>query len=539
MLSQKTIGSAFLLRHEDHAVIVKLYRSPQTKEGAEAEMIANFLGETIGTEKKFDKFMSELTGEQKKNFLDYVKEVIDWFKSAFTNSLPAEIRHIEKLYQKALKEAGENAKNGKDTTNKLDSEYGEQFAISEERRPFYNRTDKAFAALSIINRSGNYISDVNFVNGIVEGESYNELYSKAIDDLLNKYSKNIADWSTFADGTRERKLANLFYSDPEGFVKEMYTPPLQSRTSKLYKRLLSYYENDGKEHREPIYIYSEEQYNAFGWVTHGGYVTSGERDQAFSNFADYKERGYKFKETDKGEVVFPVGKKETTVVFIDKNSNMAYPIITKVIKVDSFIQELDENFIQEKFKNESHKSQILSSDTVSYYVQLELFELFTRRNSKTFSRYTKEQNGTDGKTSHSSRTEQQDGGRGSRSGEETGRTSESGAVTEEQSLIPEDSLTPIGDGRSGGSIPERTRKLRQDFIDGKIGYPELVEGEAKLMQEAREKYGVIEEGENPQEKVKVPSCRFPALKFKSPLTKKYCGVVLPYRSILAEKVRCP
>ena len=41
-----------------------------TDEGAEAELIANFLGETIGTEERFNTFMNELTSEQKRTFLE-------------------------------------------------------------------------------------------------------------------------------------------------------------------------------------------------------------------------------------------------------------------------------------------------------------------------------------------------------------------------------------------------------------------------------------------------------------------------------------
>lgn len=81
-----------------------------TIEGAEAELIANFLGETIGTEERFNTFMNELTSEQKRTFLEWLKDIITRIKDAFSGSIPSELREIERLYKKALTEAGENAK---------------------------------------------------------------------------------------------------------------------------------------------------------------------------------------------------------------------------------------------------------------------------------------------------------------------------------------------------------------------------------------------------------------------------------------------
>ncbi|MBQ4116780.1 MAG: hypothetical protein IJD37_05330, partial [Clostridia bacterium] len=73
-----------------------------------------------------------------------------------------------------------------------------------------------------------------------------------------------------------------------------------------------------------------------------------------------------------------------------------------------------------------------------------------------------------------------------------------------QFSVPTEAIVERKERIYGNSIPERTRKLRQEYADGKIGFDELVAGETKLMEEAREKYGTIEEGENPQERVKVP-----------------------------------
>ena len=361
-----------------------------TKDGAEAEMIANFLGETIGSEKKIDKFMSELTGEQKKNFLDYVKEVIDWFKSAFTNSLPAEIRHIEKLYQKALKEAGENAKTKAHTENNLDSEYGEQFDISEKESVDKNELDrynKRGWAEKLLSEEDRKLLGLKITEAFIDGQHKRLKDDTKVIDVNNK--------TVFVGGTYENPTIEFLFA----FNSENSNEDEINRFIVLGEKQYGKYTKQDIKVWKRLYgrVYSEEVFVAYS-----------REDYSSSSIKDLKTR------------------RRAT--------------------------------LPESFKSYGYNGRV------------------TIRNGV----YVKDESGIP------------DGAQRPNS------------VTEEQSLIPEDSLTPIGDGRSGGSIPERTRKIRQDFIDGKIGYPELVEGEAKLMQEAREKYGVIEEGENPQEKVKVP-----------------------------------
>lgn len=69
--------------------------------------------------------MNELTSEQKRTFLEWLKDI--WDKISGKNKVPAELRHIEKLFGKALTEAGENAKNRENTETKE----SEQFNISK------------------------------------------------------------------------------------------------------------------------------------------------------------------------------------------------------------------------------------------------------------------------------------------------------------------------------------------------------------------------------------------------------------------------
>ena len=118
-----------------------------TDEGAEAELIANFLGETIGTEERFNTFMNELTSEQKRTFLEWLKDI--WDKIFGKNKAPAELRHIEKLFGKALTEAKDRlVKQGErpvetaieDAT--FSSESSGQFFISEEKSVDKNELDR-------------------------------------------------------------------------------------------------------------------------------------------------------------------------------------------------------------------------------------------------------------------------------------------------------------------------------------------------------------------------------------------------------------
>ena len=121
---------------------------------------------------------------------------------------------------------------------------------------------------------------------------------------------------------------------------------------------------------------------------------------------------------------------------------MAYPNITRVLFANTKDEILDRYFVEELSKNDNHKRKTIHNSLIEEFVGFKVFIQRTRENSASYGEYSRSPKRANSQTSNSSRGEQQDGGRSDRSGEETGRTSESGTVTEEQYSIPENGLTP-------------------------------------------------------------------------------------------------
>ncbi len=87
--------------------------------------------------------------------------------------------------------------------------------------------------------------------------------------------------------------------------------------------------------------YTEEEYNNFGWINYNNVVPFDAEQRAFSNFADYKKRGFKFAETDSNEVVIPTGHsgKVDTFFLIDKDSDASSPKVNSILLIDDYYSD--------------------------------------------------------------------------------------------------------------------------------------------------------------------------------------------------------
>ncbi len=421
-----------------------------TKDGADAEMIANFLAETIGTEEKFNAFMSELTKEQKKNFLDYIKEVIDWFKATFTNSVPAEIRQIERLYKKAVRESADSISKSKSLPNT--EAYSINFNNAETNKKIkLGMTDEERYKL-LRNKKIKLTAEVNQEK---MSKSSMDFYfdEKSIETLeynaRRKLIRSIGEqFGIFRDYWNSD--FNLEFEYSKGNLKESIKK--QKEEYYTFVKMLS--------------CFDEVISNAIGIEVHN------RNDDGYKPDITLKNVYVLVSAFVDGNKIVPV--KLEVKEFFDKKNTLYVTITSKSIKKDEVVTQ---------GSSHSEVPQHARSSIIS------LSELFKKVNPKdeSFYKYIPKQflEGV----------------------EFTGEIdliNSSENVNTEQFAIPGEEIVERKERTYGNSIPERTRKLRQDYADGKIRFDELVAGETQLMEEAREKYGTIEEGENPQERVKVP-----------------------------------
>lgn len=167
-------------------------------EEANAEMIANFLGETFGTEEAFDNFMSELNTQDKRTVIDYLKDVVAWLKSTFKGDIPSELKYIERMYQKAL---GESAKDNKTVS------------VQEEVK---------MANDGIIVDDGNNVAwslPYSFANikNSEERKAKTEEYAKALREATGRSIEDCRKWIE-----NETSLAAEIMTDPEMLAVASY-----------------------------------------------------------------------------------------------------------------------------------------------------------------------------------------------------------------------------------------------------------------------------------------------------------------------------
>lgn len=423
-----------------------------TKDGADAEMIANFLGETIGTEEKFNVFMSELTKEQKKNFLDYIKEVIDWFKATFTNSVPAEIRQIESLYKKAVRESAESV------SKLVNSQDTEAYSIN------FNNAE----------------TNKKIKRGMTDEERYKLLKNKRI-KLTAEVNQEKMSKSSMDFNLDEQTIETLEYTTRRKLIKRIGE---QFGVFKEYSNTdvnLEFQYTKGNL-KESVNKQKGEYYNFVKMLSCFDEVISNAIGIEVHNRNDIK---YKSDDTLKdvyvlasafvdGNNIIPV-KLEIKEFFDKKNTLYVAIALKSVIKNGVVTQEVADNSVAQQYARPS---------------DISLSELFKNVNpqDESFYKYIPKQFLEEAELT----------------GEIDLINSFEKVNTDEQFFVPGEEIVERKERTYGNSIPERTRKLRQEYADGKIGFDELVAGEAKLMEEAREKYGTIEEGENSQERVKVP-----------------------------------
>ena len=91
---------------------------------------------------------------------------------------------------------------------------------------------------------------------------------------------------------------------------------------------------------DPLYIYTEKEYNDYGWAKGNEFLSAGENANYRAKFALLKSRQARFPKTKSGEYMIPVSdiydysSEGVENVIVYASGTIDKPIITKVLRID-------------------------------------------------------------------------------------------------------------------------------------------------------------------------------------------------------------
>ena len=162
-------------------------------------------------------------------------------------------------------------------------------------------------------------------------------------------------------------------------------------------------------------IYSEEQYNAFGWASYNGVLTAYERDTLLSRFADFKHNRHQYPVTRWGEAVIHSTETPDVIIYVRASSSIKVPEITRIVKIVAS-DSRDVSKIRERIVVNEEKQVLSPYESIGTYYGEELLKFHRKRDYASFREYLAREEGRDRKETVSYRGEQQDRGRGVREG---------------------------------------------------------------------------------------------------------------------------
>ncbi len=210
--------------------------------------------------------------------------------------------------------------------------------------------------------------------------------NKAQMEVLSRYISNF------------RGEVILDIDDEQGNTVSSTEYPKFVHSSVVIKDITDYFDK-GKEitkfdDRADIDLYTEKQYNNYGWVRVNNVLNSKDWYQFNRYFADHKLLKNQFAKTQNGETIIPVGENLKYLVYA-KGTNKN-PIITKVIEIiednDYILGRIRDDLIEQERHNAYEPSQIISD----YYRE----GILVRKSLEDYDEFQKLKRGREGRTSN-------------------------------------------------------------------------------------------------------------------------------------------
>lgn len=171
-----------------------------------------------------------------------------------------------------------------------------------------------------------------------------------------------------------------------------------------------------------IDAYTEEMYNAFGWATYNGVINAKERETLLSRYADFKHNRHKYPVTRWGEAVIHSTETPNVIMYVRTSSTIDVPEITRIVRIKAD-DSVDISRIRERIVANEFEQKLSPYETINSYYGEEYLESHRKRDYATFREYQNSRGkGVGGQTINPVSEELQNGERGNRGSQESGRT---------------------------------------------------------------------------------------------------------------------
>ncbi len=188
-------------------------------------------------------------------------------------------------------------------------------------------------------------------------------------------------------------------------------------------------------------MYTEEQYNNFGWASYNGVITALEREKLLSLYADYKHNKHKYPTTRFGEAVIASSTEKLGVIMYVKGP-ISNPKITKIVRIDTILKPHFFTIQEALLKNERER-RALPLEIVEHFFGQKIFTQHRCRNYKSFLEYRVESDRKHSKEADTDSGELKDGRGSTEQNQKSDRSGEDDALTQNllYSVRPEKSMS--------------------------------------------------------------------------------------------------
>ena len=186
---------------------------------------------------------------------------------------------------------------------------------------------------------------------------------------------------------------NIKSADPVTYDDNGYIIPLSKRFDPTMSDIRFSMDLDGNGDGS-VDIYTDEQYNSFGWARHAEALTKDELDDLYSKLQE-KKILRRFKQSSSGEAIVEVNDKPKTTlgvdnVFVFVKGKATEPQITRLLRVSLFNETDMEKVRKFIYDNEKRANARTSIATGNFFFEEGLFTGFARNDFPSYQAYRSE-----------------------------------------------------------------------------------------------------------------------------------------------------
>ena len=186
----------------------------------------------------------------------------------------------------------------------------------KRNKTFDEKIDEAYRKVQVIVESGILTTENSAIKRLITGKGFEDGYNKAVALIKRRDAAKIAQWKKLAEDHQKRELADLYESDIEEYINQMYVKKTLSRNSNIFHDMEKHFANSEKQD----VLYSERDEDYIEAVNNGDMETAQKMVEEVAKAAGYTIKGYHGTNGEYGFTKFRSGKR---AIFISEDLNTA------------------------------------------------------------------------------------------------------------------------------------------------------------------------------------------------------------------------